>query len=130
MEKSFWNTLYNTYAVLKSPTLDILPSDNYDPVISRHLLTATCWQCIYLRKKFSLFDMLIYVLKQNMIKYILALSVLFLLFTMQYSPKLILFNKLFNKINFINEFPDIKPEKCLKSRPFIGGTSKVFLLLN
>ena len=65
-----------------------------------------------------------------MIKYILASSVLFLIFTMQYSPKLILFNRLFNKINFINEFPDIKPKKCVKSRLFFGGTSQVFIFLN
>ena len=69
-------------------------------------------------------------LKQSMIKYILSSSILFLLlFTMQYSPKLIVYNKLYNKINFIDEFPDIKPEKCLKSSPFIGGTSEVFLFL-
>ena len=25
------------------------------------------------------------------------------------------------EINFVTEFPDIKPEKCLKTSPFIGG---------
>ena len=64
-------------------------------------------------------------LNQSKIKYILASSVLFLLlFVIQYTPKKsMLFNKLENQINIINTFPDINPEKCLRSSKFFGGNS-------
>ena len=64
-------------------------------------------------------------LNQSKIKYILASSVLFLLlFVTQYTPKKsMFFNKLENQINIINTFPDINPEKCLRSSKFFGGNS-------
>ena len=64
-------------------------------------------------------------LNQSKIKYILASSVLFLLlFVIQYTPKKsMFFNKLETQINVINTFPDIKPEKCLRSSKFFGGNS-------
>ena len=29
------------------------------------------------------------------------------------------------EINFLREYPDIKPEKCLKTSPFIGGDMRL-----
>ena len=63
-------------------------------------------------------------LKQSPIIFILASSVFFflMLFTVQYSPvKTILSNEQKNEINFIQEFPKIHPEKCLKSSPYFHG---------
>ena len=34
------------------------------------------------------------------------------------------------KINFITEFPEINPEKCLKTSPFIGGKIIMLILSN
>ena len=31
------------------------------------------------------------------------------------------FNKQENEINFITDFPEIKPDRCLTSNPFIDG---------
>ena len=66
----------------------------------------------------------------NAINYIYAASVLILLvFMIQYdlryiSPEDSMILKIIRprtEINFVTEFPDIKPEKCLKTSPFIGG---------
>ena len=44
-----------------------------------------------------------------------------MLYTVHYKSKTLFFDKLENEINFINDFPEIKPEKCLTSNPFIEG---------
>ena len=63
-------------------------------------------------------------LKQSAIKFIVASSIFFffMLFTVQYNTeKIIRSIELKNELYFIQEFPKINPEKCLKSSPFHGG---------
>ncbi len=58
-----------------------------------------------------------------MFNYFFVLFVLFLVFiTVHYkSKKSMFFNKQENEINFITDFPEIKPDRCLTSNPFIDG---------
>ena len=79
---------------------------------------------LYLVYKASFWIHFVKMFKQNQIKYILASSVFFffMLLTVRYNPeKTILSNELKNEINFIQEYPNINPEKCLESSPFHGG---------
>ena len=59
----------------------------------------------------------------KMFNYFLVLFVLFLVFiTVHYnSKKSMFFDKPENEINFITDFPEIKPDRCLTSNPFIDG---------
>ena len=59
----------------------------------------------------------------KMFNYLLVLFVLFLVYiTVHYnSKKSMFFDKLENEINFISDFPEIKPDRCLTSNPYLDG---------
>ena len=57
---------------------------------------------------------------------IVAFCMLLTLFTIQYgSDKNDFLKRQKTKLNFITKYPDIKPEKCLETSPFIGGDFNV-----
>ena len=59
----------------------------------------------------------------KMFNYLLVLFVLFLVYiTVHYnSKKSMFFDKLENEINFISDFPEIMPDRCLTSNPYLDG---------
>ena len=60
-------------------------------------------------------------------KYVFILLILYQLYlNLIYQEKSKFENSSNSKINFITNFPEIKPEKCLKTGPFVGG----ILLIN
>ena len=61
-----------------------------------------------------------------MTKYIfISFAMLLLLFTAQYGPDISVFMKTVNnKINFLNKYPKIRPEKCIKTGKLSGGEKR------